>query len=119
MTRISLIIISLFSITIALGQQPTPAPKQTKTISFKGGTIHVGNGTIVSNGEIVFKDGKIIYVGNIQNENQETEVINCAGKEIYPGFIAPNSTLGLTEIEAVRATMIFMKWGKTMLARVL
>jgi len=31
-------------------------------------------------------------------------VIQAQGKHVYPGFIAPNSTLGLQEIGAVRAT---------------
>ena len=31
-------------------------------------------------------------------------VIEANGRHIYPGFIAPNSTLGLQEIGAVRAT---------------
>jgi hypothetical protein len=33
------------------------------------------------------------------------------GKHIYPGFIAPNSTLGLTEIDAIRATRDFNEIG--------
>jgi hypothetical protein len=31
-------------------------------------------------------------------------VINAEGKDVYPGFIAPNNQLGLVEIDAVRAT---------------
>ena len=32
------------------------------------------------------------------------EVINANGKHVYPGFIMPNTALGLVEIDAVRAT---------------
>ncbi len=37
--------------------------------------------------------------------------INISGKHVYPGFIAPNSTLGLTEIEAIRASNDFYEVG--------
>jgi len=32
------------------------------------------------------------------------DVIKASGQHIYPGFIVPNSTLGLIEIDAVRAS---------------
>jgi imidazolonepropionase-like amidohydrolase len=35
--------------------------------------------------------------------NYET-IIDASGKEVYPGFIAPNSTLGLVEIDAVKSS---------------
>jgi hypothetical protein len=30
--------------------------------------------------------------------------IDASGKELYPGFIAPNSTLGLVEIDAIKSS---------------
>ncbi len=30
--------------------------------------------------------------------------IDATGKQVYPGFIAPNSTLGLVEIDAVKSS---------------
>jgi len=39
------------------------------------------------------------------------EVIKANGKHIYPGFIAPNSTLGLAEVDAVRASRDFNEVG--------
>src|SRR3546814_11404648 len=32
-------------------------------------------------------------------------VVDATGKHVYPGFIAPNTNLGLVEVEAVRATV--------------
>ena len=42
--------------------------------------------------------------------NQGT-VINAKGKHVYPGFIAANYSLGLAEIDAVRATRDFDEVG--------
>ncbi len=41
----------------------------------------------------------------------ETEVIELPGRHIYPGLIAANTMLGLTEINAVRATRDFLETG--------
>lgn len=85
-----------------------PAKPQTKSILLMNGTAHIGNGQVIENSVIGFKDGKITLVGDAQTvrleQNAYDTVINCSGKHIYPGFFAPNSTLGLVEVEAVRAT---------------
>lgn len=86
--------------------QQTPAPKQTKSILITGGFAHLGNGSVVENSVISIVDGKIAYVadGNLMKPGKHDTYINASGKHIYPGFIAPNSTLGLVEIDAVRAS---------------
>ena len=86
--------------------QTTPANPQTDIIAIVGGTIHVGNGEIIQNGIIQFEKGKITYVGNEpQKIAANARKINATGKEIYPGFIAANTNLGLNEIEQVKATI--------------
>lgn len=86
--------------------QQTPAPKQSAPILILGATAHIGNGKVIENSAIGFDDGKITFVGNASDvtESDFEEVINAKGKHVYPGLIAPNSELGLQEIEAVRAT---------------
>lgn len=99
-------------LTIALGlslvstAQQTPAPKQQKSVLIINAKAHIGNGTVIENSAIGFKNGKIDLVSNNQNtviSNYET-IIDAKGKEVYPGFIAPNSTLGLVEIDAVKSS---------------
>ncbi|HEU4717259.1 MAG TPA: amidohydrolase family protein [Bacteroidia bacterium] len=96
-------------------QQPVPAKKQTKSILLMNGTAHIGNGQVIENSVVGFKDGKITLVGDAKtvrlNMADWDTTINCVGKQIYPGIIAPNSTLGLTDIEAVRATNDFYEVG--------
>ena len=82
--------------------QQTPADAQSGAITLTGATIHVGDGTVIENGSISFDDGIITAVG--PGANGAGTVINVAGKHIYPGFIAPNTSLGLVEISSVRAT---------------
>ncbi|WP_443945648.1 amidohydrolase family protein [Pedobacter sp. AW1-32] len=90
----------------------SPAKKQSKTIAVTGAIIHIGNGTIIENGTIVFSNGKIISVGAAGQVPQGDVVqIKANGKHIYPGFIAATTNLGLTEIEAVKATLDFREIG--------
>ena len=94
----------LLSIVNITAQQ-TPASKQTEPISIEGATAHLGNGEIIENSLIMFKQGKIIFVGSSNTKiGRIGRVINASGKHIYPGFIAANSTLGLVEVDAVKAS---------------
>lgn len=72
-----------------------------------GGTAHIGNGEIIENSTIIIEGEKIIAIGPsdlvIVNKDRGN-IIDLKGKHIYPSFILPNTTLGLAEIDAVRAT---------------
>lgn len=85
--------------------QQTPAPKQTQDYSIEGATAHLGNGEVIENSLIMFSNGKIEFVGSAKMKIARMgTVINARGKHVYPGFIAANTSLGLAEIDAVRAT---------------
>ncbi|MGQ0739226.1 MAG: amidohydrolase family protein [Bacteroidota bacterium] len=81
-----------------------PAPAQKGVMYIKNATIHVGNGTVIENGAIQIKDGKIEKVGKDVTVPEGAEVVDAKGKHVYPGLILPTSALGLIEINAVRAT---------------
>lgn len=91
---------------LAHAQNPAPAPPQSKPIALIGGTIHVGDGKIIQNGTIVFDKGIITAIGeaNTNFDKNSTEIINIAGKSVYPGIIAPSALAGLLEIGSVRST---------------
>jgi imidazolonepropionase-like amidohydrolase len=93
----------LLSFGSTLNAQQTPAPAQSETISITGVTAHIGNGNVIENATIVFENGKITAIGT--NATAQGRIINARGKHVYPGFIAANSTLGLVEIDAVRASV--------------
>ncbi|WP_299109629.1 amidohydrolase family protein [uncultured Tenacibaculum sp.] len=92
--------------------QQTPAPKQTQGYSIEGATAHLGNGEVIENSLIMFTDGKISFVGKAEMRIARIgKVIDAKGKHVYPGFIAANTSLGLAEIDAVRATRDFDEIG--------
>jgi imidazolonepropionase-like amidohydrolase len=97
---------------IAKSQSPEPGLPQSETIVITGATIHIGNGIVYRQGQITFNNGKLLAIDSIVNTtNPKYKVINAAGKHIYPGLIAPNTTLGLNEIDAVRSTRDFSETG--------
>ncbi|UOG72906.1 amidohydrolase family protein [Hymenobacter tibetensis] len=98
---------SLLAAHTAAAQVPTPAAPQSKPILLVGGNLHVGNGTVVPDAAVAFDKGRITYAGNQSGFTQRAgyEVIDVKGQEVYPGLILPNTTLGLTETESIRATV--------------
>lgn len=91
----------LLGTILAYGQANiSPAPAQTKPVIITGATIHVGNGQVINNGYIAFDKGKITAIGEGTAPNTNgADVIDASGKQVYPGFICPVTTLGLVEIE--------------------
>ncbi len=76
-------------------------------------TLHTGTGTAIEYGAIGMRNGKIDYVGKVAGAVQAnyTEVIDGKGGDVYPGLIAMNTSLGLNEIFAVRATNDYRETG--------
>jgi len=89
-----------------------PAPPQDHPIALKGATIHTVAGKIIEDGTILFEQGVITAIGTNVTLPDETEVIELPDKHIYPGLIAANTALGLTEISAVRATRDYSETGE-------
>ncbi|MGZ4057658.1 MAG: amidohydrolase family protein [Bacteroidia bacterium] len=91
---------------------------QTKSILIMNGTAHLGTDSVIQNSIIGIKNGKIVLVADAKTANFDKaaydEVVDATGKQIYPGIIAPNSTLGLFEIESVRATLDYREIGTTL-----
>lgn len=112
MKKINTLGFCLFFLTFALAQ--TPAEKQAKRIMLYGATAHIGTGELIENSLIVIEDGTIVTIENANNvriDISNADYFDVIGKHIYPGFILPNSTLGLADIDAVRATRDFDEVG--------
>ncbi len=112
------IIIAIFCVAIGLNtfaQIETPAKKQTKKILLMNGFAHLGNGKIIENSVIAFEEGKLTIVANAKTIKLDMgrfdTVIRLEGKHVYPGIITPNSTIGITEIDAVKATRDYAELG--------
>lgn len=97
--------LSIFLLTaFSVSAQQTPALPQSEAVTIKGATAHIGDGTIIENSTLVFENGKITAIGS-GDIPSKGKLIDATGKHVYPGFIIANNTLGLVEIDAVRASV--------------
>lgn len=92
----------------ARAQVNAPGLATDMRILLINGKAHIGNGDTINKSAIAIHHGKITMVKNallitVEADDYDT-IIDISGQQVYPGFIAPNSTLGLQEIGAVRAT---------------
>lgn len=98
----------------AWAQIPVPASKQVRPILLYGATAHLGNGEVIEKSFILINDGKIASIGdatNVTPDQTGRDYYDITGKHVYPGFILANTTLGLAEIDAVRASRDFSEVG--------
>lgn len=107
----SFITASFYTVTFAI--VPTPAPDQSGPIAITGAIIHIGDGTVIGDGIITFDEGVITAVGNSGDGIDLTnhEVFDVQGRHVYPGFVLPNTSLGLSEVGSVRATQDVVEEG--------
>lgn len=103
-----LLLTALFVFSTTNAQEP-------KKILLHSGYLHVGNGETLESALIGIEDGIITVVGNSMtyryNPADWDTIIDLKDAHIYPGFVAPNTTLGITEIDAVKATRDFRETG--------
>jgi len=101
----NLILILVFAPLLGFGQN----------ILYLGGKAHLGNGESIDISAISVNDGKFTMVANAQtiriNPQAFDTIIHIYDHHVYPSFIATNTTLGITEISAVRATQDFRETG--------
>src|SRR5690606_4403819 len=73
-----------------------------------------GDGTVIQNAVIGFDRGKLTIVTSASgNPNLSGyEIINVEGKHIYPGFILPNTPIGLQEVASIRAMNDYNERGE-------
>ena len=69
-----------------------------------GGDLYTVSGAVLEATDLLFADGEIVEIGVGLTPPAGTEVVDVSGSRVYPGLIAPQTVLGLTEIGAVRAT---------------
>jgi imidazolonepropionase-like amidohydrolase len=79
------------------------------------GTAHIGNGNVLESAAIGVVNDRITFVKNSLTQSFNAKdwdtILNCNDQHFYPALVSANNTLGLTEIDAVRATRDFNDVG--------
>jgi len=80
-------------------------------VALTGATVHTVAAGTLQNATVVVDGEKIVSVG-AQGAPAGARVVDCRGKHVWPGFIHPFTTLGLTEISSVRGPNDFAELGR-------
>jgi imidazolonepropionase-like amidohydrolase len=76
---------------------------ESQSLLLKNATVHPVTGPELQPGDVLVENGKVTQVGHL--DVKADQVVDLTGQQLYPGLIALNTTLGLVEIESVRATV--------------
>ncbi len=76
------------------------------TIALVGGVVHPVSSPEIPDGTVIMSGGRISYVGRRGGARipADAQVINVAGKHVYPGMIDPLTQVGMVEIGRVTAS---------------
>jgi imidazolonepropionase-like amidohydrolase len=102
-------LLALSALAAHASDQITPPP-QRQALLITGATLHTVSGAVIEGGSMLVERGRIRAIsapgGTLPAaETGPATVLDLRGRHIYPGFIAANSSLGLVEVQAVRATV--------------
>ncbi|MGD2135001.1 MAG: amidohydrolase family protein, partial [Gemmatimonadales bacterium] len=101
---------------------PTDAPPallgsgtlQGAVTALVGATIHPASRPAIENGVVLIENGHIVAVGAAASVTipDGADVVNLAGKHLYPGMIDPFTQLGLLEIGQVGSAQDLREVGR-------
>jgi imidazolonepropionase-like amidohydrolase len=101
-------LIVLTLVATACGQSARaahPEKQSGEVIALRGGKILTVSHGVIENGVLVMQNGKITAVGGASTAiPRDAKLIDVAGMTVYPGLIDAETRLGLTEVQADRAT---------------
>ncbi|MDX1625212.1 MAG: amidohydrolase family protein [Wenzhouxiangellaceae bacterium] len=105
-------LILLIAAAVALAvPAPLPAQDETPVRAFVGATLHPVDGPAVENGTMLVRGERIVALGADVEVPADAEVVDLSGLHVFPGFVHPRSSLGLTEISSVAGTVDTAEMG--------
>lgn len=96
-------LLRLVTVLVLVGAYAAPTPRAAEPQLLRGGVVHTVTGPTLPQASLLLREGRIAAIGDVPVPTG-VQVVELNGAHVYPGLIALNTTLGLVEIEAVRAT---------------
>jgi imidazolonepropionase-like amidohydrolase len=88
--------------------EPVPPP-QGQPLIIRNATLHTLAGPALVGGSLLVERGRIVALAAagqaLPAPSAPALTLDLSGKHVYPGFIGANTTLGLSEVTAVAATV--------------
>ena len=96
---------------VARASDNIPAPKPGQPVLLRGATVHSVSGADLAATDVLLRDGKIAALGPKLATPKDTTVVDVTGKQIYPGLISAQTSLGLVEISSVPGSVDMAETG--------
>ena len=80
-------------------------PNGGEVVAITGASIHPVTAPVIENGTLIMQGGRIVALGSGLELPSGARVLPADGKHVWPGLIALDTSLGLQEIDSVRATL--------------
>lgn len=91
---------------LATASPYVPPPAQEAPLLISNATLHTVAGPTLQGASMLVEQGRIRAIGGAElAAPANARRIDLQGRHVYPGLIAANTTLGLVEVPAVRATV--------------
>ncbi|QYJ91263.1 amidohydrolase family protein [Shewanella halotolerans] len=94
--------LGLFSCA-ALAHDMVPASAQSQPILIHNARVHTALNGVLDATDVLFDKGKIVAIGQ-QLSQEGAKVIDASGQDLYPGLIALDTSIGIVEVEMMRAS---------------
>ncbi|MBW3671628.1 MAG: amidohydrolase [Acidobacteria bacterium] len=94
----------LLATTPLLASEEIPGAPQSSPVLLRGGDLYTISSGVLPATDLLFADGRIVEIGKGLQPPEGAEVVDVSGRRVYPGLIGAQTTIGLVEISAVRAT---------------
>ena len=94
----------------AFASDQVPPPPQRQALIVTGATLHTVSGPVIANGRMLVERGRIRAIAAPGQalpapETGPATTLDLSGLHVYPGFISAHSSMGLVEVQSVRATV--------------
>ena len=104
-SRLVCLFLSLVLLETLNASDQIPGAPQKKPIALVNGVIHTVAGGVITEGTLVFAEGRITEMGTRLAPPAGAEIIDLNGQHVYPSLIESHSQLGLQELSSTRATL--------------
>jgi len=112
-------LLSPFLVAAVLAACALPSPADAQPIAIVGGRVHPVSGPVIENGTVVIDGGRITAVGASVPLPAGARVVDAKGKWVTPGLINALTSLGVSEVGAVRSTVDTSATGENGIAAAL
>lgn len=94
-----------FAVALGAAALAVPSAAQEAPLAIRGARVVTVSGPVIEKGTVLVEMGRVVAVGPDVAVPAGATVVDGTGKTLYPGLIDALTTIGLSEIAAVPATL--------------